>query len=124
MHKKIVCCVFGVLYLYTSWGQLSVSLHEPPSGIVQKSQLWNVTLIYTGNAPIQISIALTLSDIKDNETVMTAFTKPITLVKGIKQIKASDLGPIDYNYLSAGFTNSMFPDAFLPIGNYRACYSF
>jgi hypothetical protein len=113
-----------ILTLYTGSGQLSVSLHEPPTGIVQKNQLWNIALIYSGNNAITVSIGLSLFNTKDNQPVMTAFTRPIPISKGITQLKAADVAPVNYNYLSPAFDISRLPEAFLPIGNYRACYSF
>jgi len=124
MYKRLICFTFFGLFLFTAFGQLSVSLHEPPAGIVQKNQLWNITLIYSGNSPTNVIIGLSLFDVKDNQVVMTAFSRSIALNKGVKQLKAADASPIDYNYFSPAFDISRLPDAFLPIGNYRACYTF
>lgn len=100
--------------------QLSISLQDLPAGIVQKQQLWNITTIYTGNTPINITISLTLIDLNDNQPVLTAFSKPIALSGGIRQLRAIDVSPVNYNYFSPAF--SRLSEAFLPIGNYRACY--
>lgn len=124
MYKRLLCLLFFNSCLFTAFCQLSVSLHEPPAGIVQKNQLWNITLIYSGTVPTNITIGLSLFDVNDNQAVMTAFTRPMLLTNGIKQLQASDVGPVDYNYLSPAFDISRLPDAFLPIGNYRACYTF
>lgn len=123
MYKRISFLAASVFFIYAAHAQLSVSLYEPPAGIVQKSQLWNITLIYSGNSPINIRIGLSLFDIRDNQPVMTAFTRSIAVSKGVKQLRAYDVAPVDYNYFSTAFDISRLPDAFLPIGNYRACYS-
>src|SRR5882724_1876512 len=123
MHKRLFCfAVFGFCFC-TVFGQVSLSIHEPPPGIVQKNQLWNLTLIYSGNTPVNVTIGLSMFDAGDNQPAMTAFTKPIPLTKGVKQIKALDVSPVDYNYFSTAFDVSRLGDAFLPIGNYRACYT-
>lgn len=110
-----------VLVFREAQGQLSLSLQEPPAGVVQKSQLWNLALIYAGNSSINIAIGITLVDVNDNQPVLTAKSAPITLTKGVKQLKQVDLAPIDYNYYSPSF--SRLSDALLPVGNYRACYT-
>jgi hypothetical protein len=123
MYKRLLGWV-GMLFLGTALqAQVSISLQEPPSGVVQKNQLWNVTLIYSGNTPLNVTIGLSLFDIRDNQPVLTAFTRPVALTKGVRQLRASDVAPVDYNYFSPAFNNSRLPDAFLPVGNYRVCYT-
>ncbi|PWU02592.1 MAG: hypothetical protein C5B52_05055 [Bacteroidetes bacterium] len=123
MSTRLLALAFLLSSLLRVQAQLSVSLHEPPSGIVQKSQLWNMTLIYSGAASTNAIINLSLIDIRDNQVLMTGITRPFALSKGVRQIKAADVGPIDYNYLSGAFLSSGVGDAFIPIGNYRACYT-
>lgn len=96
-------------------------MQEPPSGMIQKQQLWNMTLINTGNTSINVTISLSLVDMIDNQPVLTAISKPVTIAKGIKQLKFMDVSPVDYNYYSPAF--GRFSEAFIPIGNYRACYT-
>jgi hypothetical protein len=100
--------------------QISISVQEPPAGIVQKRQLWNLALINSGS-PIDVVVGLTLIDLSDNQPALTAFTRFITLNKGVRQLKISDIEPIDYQYVSPAF--SRLSDALLPIGNYQACYT-
>jgi hypothetical protein len=121
MYKRLSCIAILFLLVITGRSQLSVSIQEPPAGIVQKNQLWNLSLIYSGNNAINVVIGLTLVDINDNQPVLTAFTRPISLIKGAKQLRLQDISPVDYAYVSPAFNRLM--DAFLPIGNYRACYT-
>jgi hypothetical protein len=123
MRKRVFSLAVMGLCFFASFGQVSLSVHEPPPGIVQKSQLWNLTLIYSGNTPLDVTIGLSLVDLKDNQPAMTAMTRPISLVKGIRQLKALDVSPVAYNYFSTAFDVSRMGDAFLPIGNYRACFT-
>ena len=123
MYKRLSNFIVAVFLINAAQAQLSVSLHEPPAGIVQKSQLWNFTVIYSGDLPVNVSIGLSLFDIKDNQVVMTAVTRPIALTKGVRQLRASDMAPVDYNYFSSAFDISRFPDGLLPIGEFRACYT-
>lgn len=123
MYKRFSCLAIFVFSLLAARSQLSVSLHEPPSGVVQKSQLWNITLIWSGNTSTNVTIGLSLFDTKENQPVMTAFTRPVSLVNGVRQLRASDVEPVEYNYLSPAFDISRMSDAFLPVGGYRACYT-
>jgi hypothetical protein len=123
MYKRFSCFLFFVCYFFAGHSQLSVSLHQPPSGIVQNSQLWNITLIWSASTSTDVTIGLSLFDNNENEPVMTAFTRPVTLVNGVRQLRASDVGPVEYTYFSPAFDNSKMADAFLPVGNYRACYT-
>jgi hypothetical protein len=123
MVKQLCCFIFFGICFLNSFSQVSVSLHEPPAGIVQNSQLWNITLICAGNSPITVTIGLSLFDTRDNQPLLTASSKQITLSGGIRQLRMTDLGPIDYNYVSPGFNLNRLPESFLPIGNYRACYA-
>ena len=123
MYKRLSSFVIAFILLGVAHAQLSVSLHEPPTGIVQKSQLWNFTMIYSGSLPINVVIGLSLFDTKDNQPVMTGVTRSLILSKGVRQLRASDVAPVDYNYFSSAFDISRLPDGLLPIGNYRACYT-
>jgi hypothetical protein len=123
MYKRFSCLAIFVFSLFAAQSQLSVSLHEPPSGVVQKSQLWNLTLIWSGNTSTNVTIGLSLFDTKENQPVMTAFTRSVSLVNGVKQLRSSDVEPVQYNYLSPAFDVSNMPEAFLPVGSYRACYT-
>lgn len=121
MNRRSLYVMFLVLMAVAGKAQISVSVQEPPAGIVQKRQLWNLALINSGNNTINVVVGLTLVDLSDNQPALTAFTRPITLSKGIKQLKASDVEPVDYQYVSPAF--SRLTDALLPIGNYQACYT-
>lgn len=121
MFKRCLCLVSFALLFVGVYAQVSVSLQEPPAGIVQKNQLWNLTLVYSGTGSVNVVVGLSLTDVSDNQPVLTAFTRSVTLTRGAKMLKAADISPIDYTYLSSAF--SRLTDAFLPVGNYRACYT-
>ncbi|MBI3138222.1 MAG: hypothetical protein HYZ15_06530 [Sphingobacteriales bacterium] len=121
MFRRSFGLLIFVLVFGRVQGQLSLSLQEPPAGIVQKSQLWNLALIYSGNSSINVTIGVTLVDSKNDQPVLTAKTAPVTLVKGVKQLKSTDVAPITYDYYSPAL--SRLSDALIPVGYYRACYT-
>jgi hypothetical protein len=121
MYRRSLYTMFFVLLAVAGSAQISISVQEPPAGIVQKRQLWNLAVIYSGNNTMDVVVGLTLVDQSDNQPALTAFTRPITLTKGVKQLRVADVEPIDYQYASPAF--SRLNDALLPIGNYQACYT-
>ena len=82
-----------------------------------------MALIYTGNGTISVSIALTMLGARDNQPVMTALSRPIMLSKGTNLISIKDASPIQYDYLSPVFNVDRDPNGFLPVGNYKVCYT-
>jgi hypothetical protein len=122
MNKLLGFSIFMFLFL-GSQAQLSFSAQQPPSGIVQKNQLWNITLINSGNSQLTVTIGLSLFDAKNDELIMTAYTRPLMLTTGIRQLNAGDVAPVDYHYLSPALDMDRLPGAFLPVGEYRACYT-
>lgn len=124
MRKRLLllsfCCFAGYAILQA---QVTIALQVPPTGVMQKRQLWNMVLVYTGDAGISVSIQLTLLNGKDNQAVMTATTGPVSLKKGTNAINARDVSTLEYNYLSPLFNIDRDPDGFLPAGNFKACYT-
>lgn len=106
-----------------SQGQVTMVLQVPPTGVMMKSQLWNLALVYAGSGTTSVTLQLTLFGAKDNQPVMTALTPPLTLNKGANPITASLVSPVQYNYLSSVFNVDRDPNGFLPVGNYKACYT-
>jgi hypothetical protein len=123
MYKLISAIGLGLLLGTAVQAQLTLSLHEPPAGVVQQSQLWNLVLAYGGNQSISVTIGLSLFDVKDNQPVMTALTPPVIINKGVRQLKASDVAPVGYSYLSPTFNINRQSGGFIPVGQYRACYT-
>ena len=103
--------------------QVTLSLLTPPEGVIQKSQLWNMALVYTGDGSLGVYIKLSLLGARDNRPLMTAVTKTIYLTRGARQLNATDISPVQYNYVSPLFNIVQGADGFLPIGNYKACYT-
>ncbi|MBS1663439.1 MAG: hypothetical protein JST68_20520 [Bacteroidetes bacterium] len=122
MRKKILLLMIpGLLMVLVSFGQLNLVLQVPPLGVMQKAQLWNMALVYTGNSAT-VSIQLTLVSAKDNQPVMTARTRAVFLTKGTTVVTPREVAPVRYDYLSPAFTDRD-PNGFLPAGNYKACYT-
>lgn len=114
----------AICWWHSGFGQLSVSLQGPPAGLIQQSGLWNMALINSGSSTLEVTISLSLVDNSTNQPVLTATTRPVLLTRGVRQLKPMDLSPVSYSYLSPAFARLGTGNGLLPVGNYRACYTF
>lgn len=120
MKKYLLLSIF-VWVLISASAQVSIQPVLPLTGIVQKSNLWNIAVINTStNIFYNCRIELTLRDRASGLEVVTAITGFFQLDAGAKQLNSNSLMPIQYNYISSTVTNKT--DDFIPIGNYTACY--
>jgi len=122
MLQKTVTLITCFLLGACLHAQVTMTLQVPPSGVMQKNQLWNMVLVYTGDVPKDVYIELSLLDTRDNRPAMTGVARKVTLTKGAKQIQAADVSPVQYEYLSPAFNVDRNPNGLLPIGNFTACY--
>lgn len=120
MKKNVLLIFLSFIFLSSIRAQVNMNVQVPPTGVIQKGQLWNLLLVNTSDNIITVNIQLSLVLINDNTPVLTATSKPITLTKGAKQIMMRDVVP-DYKYLSSIFSDRS-PEGFLPVGNFMACY--
>lgn len=123
MRKHIL---FAILFLISSFGasaQISLAVHQPPTGIITKEQLWNITLVNSSQAAQTVVVSISLFDQLENRQLLAVTSRPIVFNKGVRVLRAQEIGPFDYIYFSSEFSNNRIPEGFLPIGNYRACYS-
>src|SRR5688572_338896 len=102
MKKKLLLCMFLVSGLCMQ-GQVIVNLQLPPLGLTIKPQLWNLSLINTTADNIDVRIELVMTDISNNQRVLTATSNLLTLPKGVKQLQPPDVMPVTYNMGSSGY---------------------
>jgi hypothetical protein len=113
-----------ICWCHAGFSQFSASLQGPPAGLIQQNGLWNMALINSGTSTLQVTISLNLVDNSTNQPVLTATTRPILLTRGIRQLKPMDIAPVTYSNLSPAFARLATGNGLLPVGNYRACYTF
>jgi hypothetical protein len=97
--------------------QVIINPQLPPAGMMQKEQLWNLTIINNKDNVFYATVKLTLQDAHTGQVMMSASTSAIILNKGVMMLSNTDVQPVSYDYNSGGFANN-----FLPLGNYIACY--
>ena len=118
--KKLFWLLLLIGAITTAKAQVLINLQLPPSGMVVKNQLWNLSLVNTSNSPLNIQIQVVLTELAGNRCILTGTSKTITLSKGIKQIQAAEVMPVNYN---AGTGYNAGPDGFLPVGQFSACFT-
>jgi hypothetical protein len=119
--KKIILLNLSLLILSWCQAQVVVNTQLPPAGLSLKSQLWNLSLVNSGQE-INVQIELTMTDASNNQRVLTALSRVFKLPRGAKQLQSVDLLPIVYTPGSPGYNVDARPDGFLPTGVFNICY--
>jgi hypothetical protein len=101
--------------------QVSMTVQLPPTGVLQKAQLWNMLLVSASSGPVRVIIELRVSDARTGQPVLTGISRSIALNKGVKQMQVGDVTPVVYEYLSPAADRSA--NGLLTAGTYLACYS-
>ena len=120
MRNSILLILLGLLTASGLPAQVSLSLQEPPAGIVQKNQLWNLAVVNAGTSPLEVSVVMTLSDLNTNQPVLSGASKSFILNKGVKLLRLAEIGPINYTYTSPVF--GRLNESLVPVGLYQVCY--
>jgi hypothetical protein len=121
--RKII--LFGLLsiVLQSVHAQVVLNLQLPPMGLTIKPQLWNLSLVNTSSQDMQVRIEMVMTDVNNNQRVLTGTSRVVLLPKGIKQLQLSDVMPITYNSGSPGYAVDPSPQGFLPVGLFNICYT-
>lgn len=121
--RKILFILALFMLSWSSHAQVVLNLQLPPLGLTIKPQLWNLSLINTSAQDMQVRIEMVMTDVRNNQRVLTGTSKLILLPKGIKQVQLNDVLPITYNSGSPGYAIDPSPEGFLPIGLFNICYT-
>src|SRR6266487_2406333 len=89
MIKKLFVFIFSVLFVIVASAQINMTPQTPPVGVLLKNQLWNMLLVSSSNGNQLIKINLSLQDAQNNQVVMTAASRIITITKGATQLQAN-----------------------------------
>jgi hypothetical protein len=102
--------------------QVTINLQLPPVGIVQKSQLWNLSLINTGSSAVVVKLNMVMIDVATGQSVLSASTNTINLPQGSRLLQYIELLPITYTVLNSNYNVNPASNGFLPVGNFNVCY--
>lgn len=118
--KKILYAIF-LLLSANVYAQVGMTVQLPPAGVVMKAQLWNAVLVSAHPNPVNVRIALRITDVATGQPLLTGLSRIISLPRGGKQLKSSDVMPVTYEYFSPAVDRNA--NGMLPAGNYLACYT-
>ena len=125
MIKQTIILLIAVSGLaIAARAQVQLTPQIPPQGLSVKSQLWNISVINTSGNDINGKLQLTITDQTNKQRVVTAVTRNVFLPKGVKQVRLTDLLPIDYSMVNPSYAIDANPEGFLPVGSFIFCYSF
>ena len=113
----LVSCLF-------SKAQLIVVPQLPPSGVIQKNQLWNLLVTNTTQNNLYVSINMSITNNQTGEQVLGASSSPIIISPGNMMLNSTQVMPIQYNVLSSEYNIDPSENGFLPAGSFLVCYSF
>jgi len=107
-----------------AYGQLTVNVLVPPSGLMDKQQLWNIILTNTEQDPLSIQVQASFSELSTGQLVFTAVAGPVMITTGTKQLTATTIGQVQYNSVNSNYRIDPGPTGLLPVGSFTVCYSF
>jgi len=121
--KRII--LFFCLYLIvsSSQGQVLLKTQLPVSGLVLKSQLWNLSLVNTSAQSLNVKIEMLFTNISNGQKIMSGVSKVFRLPRGAYQVNPGNVAPVIYNILSPGYNLNINQDGFLPVGMFNVCYT-
>lgn len=101
--------------------QVNMTVQLPPTGVMQKAQLWNILLVSSSSSSVRVRIDLQIMDAQSRQPVLNGSSTIFSISRGAKQLQVADLAPITYEYLSP--TADRNANGLLMAGSYIACYS-
>jgi hypothetical protein len=105
-------------------GQVSVNILVPPSGMMDKQQLWNIIVTNIEPAALSVQLQVNFSELSTGQPVFSASTGPVLINAGTKQLSASTIGAVQYNSLNGNYRIDPGPTGLLPVGSFMVCYDF
>lgn len=98
--------------------QLTVQLQIPQAGMIQKSQLCNISAVYINSDNPKVVFNIEVRDRVSKEIFLMVSSSTVTLSKGVHNFNEASLGPINYAY-----TNPLdnLSSGLLPVGQYEVC---
>lgn len=120
--KKILFLI-ALCYFQHCHSQLSVNVVLPPSGMMDKQQLWNIFATNTEALSLYVQVQVRFSEVATGQPVFMASSSFI-INTGTKQLSASTIDPVQYNILNSDYRIDPGPSGLLPVGTFLVCYDF
>lgn len=121
--KKIFFLLFFGSFI-SGQAQLAATIFFPSTGMLDKQQLWNITVTNIGTVSLPVRIEVLITEQNTGQAVMSASTDLIDCPPGTKQLSAGLIGSIQYTSLNPNYRIDPGPTGLLPIGVFNVCYQF
>jgi hypothetical protein len=118
MHgiKFLLTLCIVILATVNIKAQLFINPQVPPVGMVDKNQLFNVTIINNTNSNFQATLNVVVRDAKVGTIVLNGTTSLLNINNGVTNINTKEIQHVFTSALPSVNAN------YLPIGSYIACY--
>lgn len=93
-------------------------------GILQKQQLWDITLSNTSAYTVTGHIEVVLGDGTSGQPILIGVAREINVSPGVTQVNAAVVEPVQYTQVNGNYVIDPGPEGFLPLGNFSVCISF
>jgi hypothetical protein len=119
MKKLFLLLILFILTGYC-FGQVSVSLQQPPPNQLRAADLWKLTLINSSRNTLQVTLYGTLEEATAGN-IADGNSKPMVLPPGIKKITYDDVKTGNVNFKSGKWQNAFTQTGNAPSGDYTIC---
>lgn len=120
MKKLFFFIIIILLYNEIIYSQIYVTLREPPPGFFKVENFWRVTINNTTQNSYSVYLVGKATEQNEGE-IVRATTAVFKLIPGIKNVNASEIGPVDVSEPSTKFKKAVEKTGNLPAGNYQIC---
>jgi hypothetical protein len=122
LYRVILSFFAGFVY-YSVHAQVVMQLQVPPTGIMQKNQLWNMVIVNASGELINVQAEMNIYDARTTARVLSAVSTVVPVAPGSKQLSLQAFSPVQYQYLNPMYQVDAAQNGLLPVGIYKVCYS-
>lgn len=122
MNRKSLFGLIVFFFPLFAGAQVVMQPQAPPLGLTIKPQLWNLALVNGSKEALNVRIEMVMTDVRNNQRVLSGTTRSFLLPDGARQVQAKDVIPVTYNS-GSGYSVDPNPEGFLPTGVFNICYT-
>jgi hypothetical protein len=122
MKRKLLLGL-GLMMGWCLKAQVAMTVLLPPVGLTVKPQLWDMSMLNSAGAPVNVQLQMVMSDAATNQPVLTAQSSIFQLPAGVKFISVNDVAPVTYTTAPGGYSIDPSPNGFLPTGVFNICFT-
>lgn len=120
--KLFLWIVWHFMPLHEIYAQISFTANLPPSGLISRQQLWNISVVNASGQVYKVYLEWRMSDLESGVEIISARSNSIRISPGASAVSVQQLMPVQYNVLSPAYQSFGVTDL-LPVGTFQICYS-